>query len=107
MRLTRGAVDSACNHGSGADVNLFRLTRIDPDTDEVAGFVVAAPDEPAARALPAQAHGCGSECRGHRERNGDVRPCVWQSEATASCERIGSATDGWTPCVVLRDHRAV
>ena len=89
----------------GDAVILYRLARIDSGYDDVGGFVVAAPDEPSARAVPAAEGACGGECRGHRERGGDVRPCVWQSESAATCERLGAADDGWTACVILRSVR--
>ena len=88
-------------------MDLYRLARIAPDYEDVSGFVVVAADEADARALPAAESNCGSECRGHRERNGDVRPCVWQSEATATCERLGAAADGWTSSVVMRGQPAM
>ena len=88
-------------------MDLYRLTRIAPDYEDVSGFVVVAVDEIDARALPAAERNCGGECRDHRERNGDVRPCVWQSETTATCEWIGVAADGWTSSVVLRGQPAV
>ena len=92
-------------------MRLYRLSRIGSvGYDEAAGFVVAAPDESAARATPRAASlgysdgpGCGDECS-HDGRS--ESPCAWQDAAATTCELRGVAAPDVPPGVVLRSFRA-
>ena len=73
---------------------LYLLTSVqDVGYDCAAGFVVAAPDEAAARDLAASK--CGDEGREH-----------WRSALTTTCTRIAETSTYTEPRIVLRAFNA-
>ena len=97
---------------------LYLLTRLDRTTySEALGFVIAAPDEASARAVPftlwmvGGGHGdggCGGECGhiGEWEVDGDEpqRPCAWADPARTRCVPLGGALADVAGGVVLRSY---
>ena len=97
---------------------LYLLTRLDRTTySESLGFVIAAPDEASARAVPftlwmvGGGHGdggCGGECGhiGEWEVDGDEpqRPCAWADPARTRCVPLGVALTDVAGGVVLRSY---
>lgn len=57
--------------------------------DAVDGFVLLAPDETQARALPHAEARCGPECPGEGVR--DEHLCPWRDPRRSTCELLGPA----------------
>ena len=97
-------------------LSLYLLSRLDAvGYDECRGFVIAAPDEASARAVPfavwelGDYDGCRDECR-HLDPSvfddDPQTPCAWADAARTTCQRIGEAAPDVVPGIVLRSFAA-
>lgn len=73
--------------------------------DSADGFVVIAPDEAAARALPHADGKCGDECSAVFTTEDGVR-CVWRDPVHSSCELLDATHPAWKERIVLRSYNA-
>ena len=97
-------------------LSLYLLSRLDAvGYDECRGFVIAAPDEASARAVPfavwelGDYDGCRDECR-HIDRvvfdDDPQTPCAWKDPARTNCTCIGVAAPDVPRGIVLRSFAA-
>ena len=97
---------------------LYLITRVGGASySEALGFVIAAPNEATARAVPLALWsagggygdgGCGAEC-GHLcewdiGADDPQRPCAWADPARTRCVPLGVALADVAPGVVLRSY---
>lgn len=74
-------------------------------SDSADGFVVIAPDETSARALPHAQKMCGDECIGAHTADGALL-CIWRDPEHSSCEPIDDSHPAWKERIVLRSFNA-
>ena len=74
--------------------------------DSADGFVVIAPDETAARALPHAQGKCGDECAIGGPWATTAPLCPWRDPLHSSCELLDDSHPAWKERIVLRSYNA-